>query len=112
MHLGFALATLLLGMLIAGLFRREVMVAEIIVGLGAVAFTLSGFTWPREMFPWVLNRLVSLYPLTWLLEEGAKVWYGTGYALNWMAFVWLVLLFGGLLTLLIYKRRNEGVLVV
>lgn len=110
MHGPFSLATLLLGMLIAAMFRKEVMVVELIVGLGAVAFTLSGFTWPREMFPWILKHLVALYPLTWLLEEGSKIWYKTGYPVNWLAFFWQIILFGGVLTGLVYKRRNEGVL--
>ncbi len=103
----FALATLLMGMLIAALFQREVMTIELIVALGAVAFTLSGFTWPREMYPLLLRHLVGLYPLTWMFEESSKICYQTGYPLDLWPLLGLIVLYAGPLSLMVHLRRND-----
>lgn len=105
----FAIASLLMGMTLAALFRREVMTIELIVGLGAVAFTLSGFTWPREMFPAVLRQLVGLYPLTWFLTESSKIWYHTQQALRIWPALAQILLYAGPLFFLVHHREVNRV---
>ena len=103
----FSLATLLMGMLMAALLRQEVLTIEIIVALGAVGFTLTGFTWPREMYPAALRHLVGLYPLTWMYEESLKIWYRTGYTVNPLPLLGLIVLFAVPLSLLVHNRRNK-----
>jgi ABC-2 type transport system permease protein len=81
-YLPFALATLGLGLTLAALTRSPVLTTEIMIIVGAAGFTFSGFTWPRTMFLPVLAKAVAVLPLTSLLEESPKIWYGTGYAVS------------------------------
>ncbi len=105
-YLLFTLATLLMGMLISALLRNQVMATEIIIGLGAVAFTLSGYTWPRYMFPALFDNIVGLYPLTSYLEESSKIWYKTGYRLSAIPLIILIFVYGVPLYFITWKRRS------
>lgn len=79
-YLLFAPATLWMGMITASLFREPVFATEVIMGLGAISFTISGFTWPRLMFPTAYQWASMAFPLTHYLDECGKIWYETGFA--------------------------------
>ncbi len=104
-YLLFGLATLFLGMLIASIFKEPIFATEIIIALGAVAFTFSGFTWPRAMFPAFFKHAVVIFPLTSFLEESSKIWYQTHNPLNpWPLIILAVVFF---IPLLILDRKRS-----
>lgn len=101
----FALASLFMGMLIASIFKEPIFATEMIIALGAVAFTFSGFTWPRAMFPAFFKVGVVIFPITTFLEESTKIWYQTGNPLNpWPLVILAVVYF---IPLIILDRKRS-----
>ena len=71
--LPFVLATGLLAQCLAALFRSAHLVQIVLLALGLPFFFLSGFAWPVEAIPPVLNALAQLVPSTPAIDGLVRV---------------------------------------
>jgi ABC-2 type transport system permease protein len=70
----FVLAAISLGYLLAAVLRSRGDALKGVILLGAPAFLLSGYTWPLQSMPAVLQAAVQMLPLTPYLQGLRKIY--------------------------------------
>ncbi|HOW85215.1 MAG TPA: ABC transporter permease [Candidatus Aminicenantes bacterium] len=75
----FSLASIGMGLAVAALAGDRALGTSLILIVGAVGFTFSGYTWPMFLFPAAWKTIAYVSPLTPFLEETVKIIYGTGF---------------------------------
>ncbi|MFN7222441.1 MAG: ABC transporter permease [Paracoccaceae bacterium] len=71
--LPFVLATGLLAQCVAALFRSAAVVQVVLLAMGMPFFFLSGFAWPHEAIPPVLNATAQLVPSTPAIDAVVRI---------------------------------------
>jgi ABC-2 type transport system permease protein len=112
----FTMACMLMGMLFSLVLPSQLKATELLMVLATPSFLLSGYTWPTEAMPVLVQRFADIIPLTHFLHgfRKAAIYGGTMHdiqpqllALGILAIVCLIVL---LLVLQwrINKARREG----
>lgn len=71
--LPFVLASGLLAQCVAAVFRSDAVVQVVLLALGLPFFFLSGFAWPVEAIPPVLNAMAQLLPSTPAIDGMVRI---------------------------------------
>jgi ABC-2 type transport system permease protein len=112
--LPFILATGLLAQCVAALLRSAEVVQIVLLALGLPFFFLSGFAWPVEAIPPVLNAMAQLVPSTPAIDGLVRVsQMGAGLpdvAIN-LWHLWALTAGLGLVAVLVEVRQTEVALV-
>ncbi|MFN3844544.1 MAG: ABC transporter permease [Paracoccaceae bacterium] len=110
--LPFVLATGLLAQCVAALFRSASVVQVVLLALGLPFFFLSGFAWPVEAIPPMLNAAAQLVPSTPAIDGLVRV-SQMGARLPDLAatlwHLWALTAGFGLITLLIESKQTKPV---
>jgi ABC-2 type transport system permease protein len=112
--LPFSLAVGALGMVVALIFRRPLIVQLVFAAIGLPFFFLAGFAWPAEAIPQVIRTVAVLLPSTLAIEALVNV-AQLGAALpdvrNELLGLWLLAaLYGGIAVLFEFRRLRQSVL--
>jgi ABC-2 type transport system permease protein len=70
----FAFACISLGLFLAAVLKTRIDALKGCLLLSAPAFLLSGYTWPLEQMPVLLQKFTQLVPLTPFLKGFAKIY--------------------------------------
>jgi ABC-2 type transport system permease protein len=113
----FSLACMFIGMLFSLAIPNQLKATELLMVLATPSFILSGYTWPLESMPLLIQRFADILPLTHFLQGFRKlsVYGGTFHdiqpqmmALSIITIVCFVLM-AVLLQLKIRKTKNQVV---
>jgi ABC-2 type transport system permease protein len=110
----FTLACMFIGMLFSLAIPSQLKATELLMVLATPSFLLSGYTWPLEAMPKLIQQFSNLLPLTHFLQGFRKIAIYRGtvadihpqlMALTWISVVCLVLMVV-LLQVKIYRQRK------
>lgn len=106
--LPFSLAVGALGMVVASIFRRPLIVQLVFAAIGLPFFFLAGFAWPAEAIPPAIRTVAMLLPSTLAIDALVNV-AQLGAALsdvrNELLGLWLLTLTYGTIAVLVEFRR-------
>ncbi|MBX9828501.1 MAG: ABC transporter permease [Xanthobacteraceae bacterium] len=71
--LPFSLAVAALGMVVASMFRRPLIVQLVLAAVGLPFFFLAGFAWPAEAIPPIIRTVALLLPSTLAIDALVNV---------------------------------------
>ena len=112
----FTLACMGMGMVFSLILPSQLKATEFLMVLATPSFLLSGYTWPTEAMPVLVQRFADIIPLTHFLRgfRTAAVYGGTLndirsqlWALGWIALVCLLVMLA-ILQWKIYRVRKTG----
>jgi ABC-2 type transport system permease protein len=111
--LPFSLAVGALGLVVALIFRRPLIVQLMFAAVGLPFFFLAGFAWPAEAIPPLIRTVAVLLPSTLAIDALVNV-AQLGAALsdvrNELLGLWLLaLIYGGIAVLVEFRRLRRGV---
>lgn len=110
----FTLACMFIGMLFSMAIPSQLKATELLMVLATPSFLLSGYTWPLEAMPTLIQRFSNLLPLTHFLQGFRRIAIYRGtvadihpqlMALTWISVVCLVLMVV-LLQVKIYRQKK------
>ena len=104
----FSLACIGMGLAVAALAGDQTLGTSLMIIVGAVGFTISGYTWPLFLFPAFWRILARVSPLTPFLEEAAKIIYGTGFPVHPWMLAAQALAYLGLALVVVRGKRFSG----
>jgi ABC-2 type transport system permease protein len=113
----FTLACMFIGMLFSLAIPNQLKATELLMVLATPSFLLSGYTWPFEAMPTLIQRFSNLLPLTHFLQGFRRIAIYRGtvediqpqlMALTWISVVCLVLM----IVLLQVKIQRQQKLVL
>jgi len=112
--LPFSLAVGALGMVVALIFRRPLIVQLVFAAIGLPFFFLAGFAWPAEAIPQVIRTVAVLLPSSLAIDALVNV-AQLGATLpdvrNELLGLWLLAaLYGGIAVLFEFRRLRQSVL--
>ncbi len=111
----FTLACMFIGMLFSLAIPSQLKATELLMVLATPSFLLSGYTWPLEAMPTLIQRFSNLLPLTHFLQGFRRIAIYRGtvadihpqlMALTWISVVCLVLMVV-LLQVKIYRQKKQ-----
>jgi len=111
----FTLACMFMGMLFSMAIPSQLKATELLMVLATPSFLLSGYTWPLEAMPTLIQRFSNLLPLTHFLQGFRRIAIYRGtvadihpqlMALTWISIVCLVLMVV-LLQVKIYRQKKQ-----
>lgn len=114
----FTLACMFIGMLFSLLIPNQLKATELLMVLATPSFLLSGYTWPLEAMPRLIQQFAGLLPLTHFLQGFRRIAIYRGtvqdiqpqlMALSWISVVCLVVMLI-LLQVKIYRERKLPIL--
>lgn len=114
----FTFACMFIGMLFSLVVPNQLRATELLMVLATPSFLLSGYTWPMESMPRLIQQFANTLPLTHFLEGFRRiaVYRGTLQdiqpqlsALTWMTAICFVLMLA-LLQFKLNKERKAGAL--
>ncbi|MCU7551994.1 ABC transporter permease [Chitinophagaceae bacterium LB-8] len=114
----FTFACMFIGMLFSLLVPNQLRATELLMVLATPSFLLSGYTWPMESMPRLIQQFANMLPLTHFLEGFRRiaVYKGTFKdiqpqmsALAWITAICFVMMVA-LLQIKINKERKVGIL--
>ena len=104
----FSLASIGMGLAVAALAGDRTLGTSLILIVGAVGFTFSGYTWPMFLFPPMWKTIAYVSPLTPFLEETVKIIYGTGFPVQVWKMAAQALAYLGLALAAVNVKRLSG----
>ncbi|WP_132054629.1 ABC transporter permease [Pseudocnuella soli] len=115
----FTLACMFIGMLFSLAIPSQLKATELLMVLATPSFLLSGYTWPIEAMPRLIQQFSNLLPLTHFLQAFRRIaiYRGTVADIHTqlMALIWIscfcFLLMTILLQVKIYRQRKQAALV-
>lgn len=111
----FTLACMFIGMLFSMAIPSQLKATELLMVLATPSFLLSGYTWPLEAMPTLIQRFSNFLPLTHFLQGFRRIAIYRGtvsdihpqlMALTWISVVCLVLMVV-LLQVKIYRQKKQ-----
>jgi ABC-2 type transport system permease protein len=114
----FTFACMFIGMLFSLIVPNQLRATELLMVLATPSFLLSGYTWPMESMPRLIQQFANTLPLTHFLEGFRRIAIYKGTlkdiqsqlnALTWMTVICFVLMLI-LMQLKINKERKAGLL--
>jgi len=104
----FSLASIGMGLAVAGLAGDQALGTSLVIIVGAVGFSISGYTWPFFLFPPAWKALAYASPLTPFLEETTKIIYGTGFPVHVWKMAVQAAAYLGLALAAVHGKRFSG----